>query len=183
MLVTRQKVLRRFWYAIMPMAQLDAGPQSFTLLGEPIVLWKGAGGKPHALRDRCCHRTARLSKGFVDGDGNIACGYHGWTYDCTGQCVKIPQNNGGAIPSRAIVPSYRCEERYGYAWVALDDPLQSIPEFPEERRTRLPPHPAVLRALGNEPTPHDGKLVRQLAFQLRAQGQFRLVRQPETVEI
>jgi phenylpropionate dioxygenase-like ring-hydroxylating dioxygenase large terminal subunit len=43
MLVTRQKVLRRFWYAIMPMAQLDAGPQPFTLLGEPIVLWTGAG--------------------------------------------------------------------------------------------------------------------------------------------
>ena len=72
MLVTRQKVLRRFWYAIMPMAQLDAGPQPFTLLGEPIVLWKGAGGKPHALRDRCCHRTAKLSKGFVDSDGNFA---------------------------------------------------------------------------------------------------------------
>jgi hypothetical protein len=30
MLVTRQKVLRRFWYAIMPMTQLDAGPQPFT---------------------------------------------------------------------------------------------------------------------------------------------------------
>ena len=132
MLVTRQKVLRRFWYAIMPIAQLDAGPQPFTLLGEPIVLWKGAGGKPHALRDRCCHRTAKLSKGFVDSDGNIACGYHGWTYDCTGQCVKIPQNNGSAIPSRAVVPSYHCEERYGYAWVALEDPLQPIPEFPEE---------------------------------------------------
>jgi phenylpropionate dioxygenase-like ring-hydroxylating dioxygenase large terminal subunit len=115
MLVTRQKVLRRFWYAIMPMAQLDAGPQPFTLLGEPIVLWKGAGGKPHALRDRCCHRTAKLSKGFVDSDGNIACGYHGWTYDCTGQCVKIPQNNGGAIQrydgtiarDRAVVPLRR----------------------------------------------------------------------------
>jgi len=66
MLVTRQKVLRRFWYAVVPMSHLDDGPKPFTLLGENIVLWKGAGGKPHALRDRCCHRTAKLSKGFVD---------------------------------------------------------------------------------------------------------------------
>uniref|UniRef100_UPI0035CB7077 Rieske 2Fe-2S domain-containing protein n=1 Tax=uncultured Caballeronia sp. TaxID=1827198 RepID=UPI0035CB7077 len=70
MLVTRQKVLRRFWYAIMPVSDLDDGPKPFTLLGVSIVLWKGAGGKPHALRDRCCHRTAKLSKGFVDADGN-----------------------------------------------------------------------------------------------------------------
>ena len=37
MLVTRQPVLRRFWYAVMPMARLDTGPQPFTLLGEAIV--------------------------------------------------------------------------------------------------------------------------------------------------
>lgn len=38
MLVTQQAVLRRFWYALMPMSQLDAGPQPFTLLGEDLVL-------------------------------------------------------------------------------------------------------------------------------------------------
>ena len=50
MLVTRQPVLRRFWYAVMPLDRLDAGPQPFTLLGEKIVLWKGSDGAPVALR-------------------------------------------------------------------------------------------------------------------------------------
>ena len=27
MLVTRQPVLRRFWYPVMPLERLDAGPQ------------------------------------------------------------------------------------------------------------------------------------------------------------
>lgn len=131
MLVTRQPVLRRFWYAVMPLDALDAGPQPFTLLGEPIVLWKRADGRPAALRDRCCHRTARLSKGCVDGD-HLVCGYHGWTYDADGACVRIPQQPEGAIPPGARVPAYRCEARYGYAWVALEEPLKPIPVFEED---------------------------------------------------
>ena len=60
MLVTQQPVLRRFWYALMPISMLDDGPKPFTLLGEHLVLWKGADGKPAALQDRCCHHTAKL---------------------------------------------------------------------------------------------------------------------------
>ncbi len=131
MLVTKQPVLRRFWYATMPLAALDAGPQPFTLLGEPIVVWRKADGGVAALRDRCCHRTARLSRGFVD-DSGIVCGYHGWTYDGDGRCVRIPQQPDTAIPAGACVPAYRCEARYGLAWVSLDAPLKPIFDIPEE---------------------------------------------------
>ena len=135
MLVTKQPVLRRFWYAVMPLHLLDAGPQPFTLLGEKIVLWKRRDGSPAAVRDRCCHRTAKLSKGFVEGD-HIVCGYHGWTYDGTVACVRIPENADGAVPPGACVPAYHCQARYGYAWVALEDPLRPIPEFAEETSGR-----------------------------------------------
>ncbi len=131
MLVTRQPVLRRFWYALMPLSHLDQGPKPFTLLGEKLVLWKKADGQPAALQDRCCHRTARLSRGFVEND-HIVCGYHGWTYDCSGACVRIPQNSDGAIPAGARVRAFHCQEKYGYVWVALDDPLRPIPDFPED---------------------------------------------------
>jgi phenylpropionate dioxygenase-like ring-hydroxylating dioxygenase large terminal subunit len=132
MLVTRQKVLRRFWYCLMPLEDLAAGPKPFTLLGENIVLWLDKAGKPAALQDRCCHRTAKLSKGFLE-DGNIVCGYHGWTYDRSGACVRIPQYEPDVkIPSGARVKAFRCEARYGYVWVALDEPLQPIPEIKED---------------------------------------------------
>lgn len=131
MLVTRQPVLRRFWYPVMPLADLAGGPRPFTLLGEGIVLWLQADGTPAAVRDRCCHRTAKLSKGFVE-DGRLVCGYHGWTFDGSGRCVRIPQNPDGAVPANACVRAYRCEGRYGYAWVALDEPLKPIPEIAED---------------------------------------------------
>ena len=131
MLVTQQKVLRKFWYALMPVTQLKDGPQPFTLLGEKLVVWLTEDGSPAALQDRCCHRTARLSKGFVE-NGNIVCGYHGWTFNGEGACVRVPQSVDGSVPSGACVKSYFCKERYGYVWVALEEPLRDIPEFPED---------------------------------------------------
>ena len=131
MLVTRQPVLRRFWYPVMKVAQLDDGPQAFTLLGENIVLWRSATGELSCLKDRCCHRTAKLSLGFIETAG-LVCGYHGWTYRADGVCVRIPQRqNPENVSDRVRVPAYRVRERYGYVWVALDEPLTGIPEFPE----------------------------------------------------
>lgn len=130
MLVMDHKIFRRFWYPVIPMAELAAGPKPFTLLGTDIVVWLDTSGAPAALRDRCCHRTAKLSRGFCDRDG-LACGYHGWTFDRAGQCVRVPQL---ADPARRVnysVPAYRCAERYGYAWVVLEEPLYPIPEIPE----------------------------------------------------
>lgn len=132
MLATRQPVLRRFWYPVAPSSMLDEGPFPFTLLGEKIVLWRDAGGEPACLVDRCCHRTAKLSLGFVDDDRNIVCGYHGWTFDRSGRCVRIPQRLDETRTGRIGVDAFLCEERYGHIWVCLDaEPLTGIPELPE----------------------------------------------------
>ncbi|MBE3637996.1 aromatic ring-hydroxylating dioxygenase subunit alpha [Mangrovicoccus algicola] len=131
MLNTKQKTLRRFWYAVMPTAHLEDGPKPFTLLGEKIVLFLDGEGKPAALEDRCCHRTAKLSTGWCK-NGNIVCGYHGWEYDRSGRLVMVPQ-----FPERQAVPNARtrgfhAQDRYGHVWVALDDPIADIPDVPEE---------------------------------------------------
>ncbi len=130
MLVTQHPVFRRFWYPVIPMEQLADGPKPFTLLGTRIVLWLDAEGKPAATQDRCCHRTAQLSRGFCE-NGNIVCGYHGWTFDRTGACVRVPQITEAARQPKYSIPGYHCQERYGYAWVALAEPLYGIPEIPE----------------------------------------------------
>ena len=132
MLATRQKVLRNFWYATLATDALAQGPKPFRLLGQDIVLFLDAEGRPAALEDRCCHRTAKLSKGWIKG-GNIVCGYHGWEYDRTGKLVNVPQ-----FPFEQPVPvanakNFRAESRYGYVWVCLGEPLLPIPELPQER--------------------------------------------------
>jgi phenylpropionate dioxygenase-like ring-hydroxylating dioxygenase large terminal subunit len=132
MLSTQEPVLRRFWYPVLPIAELIDRPQSFTLLGQPLVLWLDEQGTPAALADRCCHRTAKLSMGIVK-NGCVRCPYHGWEFDGDGTCTAVPQlAPDTAIPKTYRVPAFQCVERYGYVWVCLDDhPLLPLPEIPE----------------------------------------------------
>ena len=144
MLTTKQKVLRRFWYAVMPLEDLAAGPKPFRLLGEDIVLFLGADGKPAALegsllpshRPSCPRAGARTAR--------LVCGYHGWTYDRTGKVVHVPQFPVQQEVAELSTPAYHCEARYGYAWVALDEPLAPDPRCRRGKRSALSPHPAVL---------------------------------------
>lgn len=128
MLQTKQKVFRSFYYPVMPMAALQDGPKPIRLLGENIVLWLDEEGKPAAVIDRCCHRTAKLSKGELR-KGCIVCPYHGWAFDREGKCTWFPQSELEDPPKVYKVQGYRCEERYGYVWVALDKPITDIPKF------------------------------------------------------
>lgn len=130
MKVLEHPLFRRFWYPVMPLEMLRAGPQRFELLGQALALFVDAQGKPAALEDRCCHRSARLSLGTVCGDA-LACPYHGWRYDRTGQCVLVPQLPGQDPGAHRRVRAFRCEARYGYAWVSLEEPLFGIPRVPE----------------------------------------------------
>ncbi len=131
MLTTQQKVLRRFWYAVIALEDLKDGPKPFRLLGEDIVVFLDKDGNPAALKDRCCHRTAKLSKGWMN-DGQIVCGYHGWTYDRAGKLVHVPQFPVEQEVPNLSTPAYHCAARYGYAWVALDEPLAPILDAEEE---------------------------------------------------
>lgn len=130
MLVTRQPLLRRFWYPVMPLVLLEKGPQPFTLLGTELVLWMGASGAVSAVQDRCPHRHAKLSRGWVEGD-ELRCGYHGWSFDRAGTCTRVPQKDDGDS-GRICVQQFHSEVRYGYVWVSLDQPLTGIPVLEED---------------------------------------------------
>jgi phenylpropionate dioxygenase-like ring-hydroxylating dioxygenase large terminal subunit len=131
MLVTKQKILRRFWYPVIPVSELESGPKPFKLLGEDIVLWLDEEGSPCAVIDRCCHRTAQLSRGFVE-NGAIVCGYHGWTFNKSGACIRIPQAKDPTRKVNFKVQGFRAQTRYGHVWVCLDEPIADLPDFEEE---------------------------------------------------
>ena len=125
-------VLRHYWHPVCWAADLGSSPMTTLLLGSRVVLWRDLAGHPVAAADRCPHRGTALSLGRVDGAGCVVCPYHGWTYDASGVCTRIPQLAGtGRIPPRARLEVYCCEERNGLVWVALDDPAAEVPAFPE----------------------------------------------------
>jgi len=125
------KKLFNCWHPVAYARELPAGaPRSATLLGEHLVLWRTGDGTAQAMRDLCIHRGTALSLGWVKDDC-IVCPYHGWSYDADGTCVRIPQKEGLSIPAKARTVKYRCEERYGLIWVALDAPAYALPDVPE----------------------------------------------------
>jgi phenylpropionate dioxygenase-like ring-hydroxylating dioxygenase large terminal subunit len=132
MLATETPLLRRFWYPLMPVELLADGPKPFRLLGQDLVVWLDGEGNPALMDDRCCHRTAKLSRGFYN-NGVLACGYHGWEFDRAGTVVRVPQrpvDKQGRTNMR--VPAYSAAIRYGYVWGALETPLFELPHFEEE---------------------------------------------------
>src|SRR5690606_21797850 len=102
------------------------------LLGERLVLWRGAGGTLTVAADRCPHRESPLSPGEVE-DGCLVCPYHGWTFEAGGRCVRVPSSDPGSpVPPRAHLSSVHVAERYGLVWVCLGEPAAGIPDIGEE---------------------------------------------------
>lgn len=141
MLQTRQPVLQRFWNPVLPSDQLTDKPVGLTYFGEAVVLWRDSAGRVHAQEDRCQHRTAKLSAGWISKDEHgegLTCPYHGWRYGADGACVHIPQQpevSARMAGARARARGFLADERYGYVWVCLSrEPLAGIPEFEEEAR-------------------------------------------------
>jgi phenylpropionate dioxygenase-like ring-hydroxylating dioxygenase large terminal subunit len=127
-------VVRAAWHPVALSRDIAPGGLSaVSLLGEDIVLWRGAGGL-HAWQDLCVHRGVKLSLGRVVNDGcALRCAYHGWTYAESGRCTHMPAHPAMPPPARAAAKVLGCEERAGLAWVALAELPDALPDLPECR--------------------------------------------------
>ena len=110
--------LRNTWYVGALSSELGQSLHAVKMLNENIVMYRKQDGTPVALEDSCPHRRLPLSKGRLIND-EVECGYHGLTFDCSGQCVKAP--GVAQIPRAAVVRQYPCAERYGMVWVWMGD--------------------------------------------------------------
>ncbi|MBM4764867.1 aromatic ring-hydroxylating dioxygenase subunit alpha [Bacillus sp. B15-48] len=126
----QDQVLKDSWFAVMVADNLGNKPVPIEIMGERVALFRTEKGV-HAFKDLCIHRGAALSGGWVK-NGVLVCPYHGWEYDCSGQCVRIPsQPKEQAITQKAKAIVYECQERYGLIWVSLGQPSSSPPPYPE----------------------------------------------------
>jgi vanillate O-demethylase monooxygenase subunit len=122
--------LHNVWYAAFWTDELSDKPLARTVLGKPLVFYRGTSGAVIALSDTCPHRFAPLHLGKVTGDG-IACPYHGLQFGPDGRCVHNPH---GPVIGAARVDAYPLAERYGvhWIWIGADEPnLAALPDVPE----------------------------------------------------
>ena len=141
--IIQDPILLNDWHVVMSVHQLEeqnlvAGAR---LLGEDIVIWK-SGNKVLAWKDLCIHRGTRLSLGEIQsgdqlmlgekrGEDHLVCPYHGWTFDASGQCVKIPAHPEQKPPTKARAFTYHAKIAYDMIWVCLGEPAYDIAPFDE----------------------------------------------------
>jgi phenylpropionate dioxygenase-like ring-hydroxylating dioxygenase large terminal subunit len=174
--------LTRAWYVACASPELERTPVARTVLGIPLVLFRGPDGKPAALLDRCAHRNVPLSLGRIV-ESRLECRYHGWQYGTDGHCVKVPSLCGDADREVRCVPRYAALEQDGLVWVYATpdvEPAEQPFKVPslgegavEVRRVvevESPLHPALENALD---VPHTAVLHR---------GLFRGVKEPHRIK-
>ena len=118
--------LKNVWQVAAFAAELKDAPLARTLLGEQVVMFRGADGRAAALLDECPHRLAPLSLGKVV-DGVLQCGYHGMAFDGAGACVRVPGQD--RIPTKALAHSFPVIERHAFIWIWMGDPALADSEL------------------------------------------------------
>lgn len=131
------------WYPIFPLEDLEINkPQSFTLLGQRLVIWKGEKQKKfQVFLDLCPHRLAPLSEGRIDEEtGNLMCSYHGWQFNEKGICTCIPQAENQELVVKNqhnfAVKVFPTREENDLLWVWAD---ANTPDLAEKKPLPLSP--------------------------------------------
>jgi phenylpropionate dioxygenase-like ring-hydroxylating dioxygenase large terminal subunit len=132
-----EAAMRRSWFPVARIADLSR-PQTATLLGVRLVIYRTGSGDVVVQSRRCPHRGGDLSIGEVR-EGSIACPYHGWEFDSSdGHCSRVPSlEDQSKIPARAGIATYPAVERYGHVWSVLEEPVTDLYDLDEWRGVDL----------------------------------------------
>ncbi|MGY1814390.1 Rieske 2Fe-2S domain-containing protein [Blastococcus sp. SYSU D00820] len=136
LVLSEHPVFRRFWYCVGFSADVTDAPVARRVLGTGLVLWRPEPGAPvSAALDRCAHRDAPLSRGWIT-DCHLVCPYHGWEWDAQGRTQRIPQFPDSPHPTKSGLTMVAAQERYGMVWICLateaeGGPITGIPGIPE----------------------------------------------------
>jgi phenylpropionate dioxygenase-like ring-hydroxylating dioxygenase large terminal subunit len=115
----------------VPLAALEGDVVPLEVAGESLVAFC-VGDQWQALRDRCPHRGARLSRGQVMDDGSLRCAYHGWRFGGDGRCRRVPLNDlKPQALARIRVPAVPVRALAGALWIYTGESPPGEPVLPE----------------------------------------------------
>ena len=134
------------WVPLATTYELDPDrPTPVSFLGQRYVAYRNNDGEWVVMDDACPHRLAPLSEGRIDRETDrIECAYHGWSFDSSGRCARIPQATEAAAAAslqspRSCVASYptRVEKSVLFAWLWPEDLLTVVADPAAQPETML----------------------------------------------
>ncbi|MEA2642594.1 MAG: 5,5-dehydrodivanillate O-demethylase oxygenase subunit [Chloroflexota bacterium] len=124
-------LLRRYWYPVAGVAELEDEPtKAVRLLGEDLVLYRDRSGEYGLLGQHCPHRKASLEYGVPEEHG-LRCCYHGWLFDPAGNCLEQPAEPAeSSFKDRIHHTAYPVQPLGGLLWAYLGpQPAPLLPRF------------------------------------------------------
>lgn len=109
------------WYAVALTNSIrkNCRPLKISISGYNFAIWRSDAGEVVVNEDYCPHMGVALSSGTIEND-LIVCPYHGFAFDSTGNCKKVPPNNPNDHLSRNCrLKLLSVREEYGLVWVYL----------------------------------------------------------------
>lgn len=138
--------LREYWYPALFSNELKHNEhRAVELLGDKIVLFRGADGQPRALENRCPHRGPLLSLGQVNVAelGTITCRYHGMTFNGDGDCVAfLADGPNSPACGKVKAKSYPAEEVNGviFVYMGIQEPKPFLDSMAHAREVMADGH-------------------------------------------
>lgn len=113
------------WHAVEHCNAVTSRPHVIQLGALRYVLFRDSSGTVLCFADYCPHRRASFALGWTEAD-QLRCPYHGWSFDRTGRCVKIPaEATTTTIPAKARLNPCAVAESDGFIWL-LPDPADAV---------------------------------------------------------
>jgi len=125
------ELLRRYWYPIAAISELDDEPvKKVRLLGEDLALFRDGSGQLGLVAELCPHRRASLAYGIPEPNG-VRCPYHGWVFDNKGSCLEQPaEPDESTFKDRIRTAAYPVQELGGMIFAYLGpEPAPLLPRF------------------------------------------------------
>ncbi|HEY3699482.1 MAG TPA: aromatic ring-hydroxylating dioxygenase subunit alpha [Spongiibacteraceae bacterium] len=127
------------WYGVSYSDELKVGEvKPIAYFGKQLVLFRTESGEAKVLDAYCPHLGAHLGHGGKVQGENIACPFHGWQFNGSGQCAAVPyaKNMPPKVANgKQAIYAYPTVERNQMIWTWYHphriEPTHAVPVIPE----------------------------------------------------
>lgn len=142
--VEMARLIRPAWQIVCHASDVAAPGDWRTLdiLGESVLVIRGADGAIRAFANVCRHRGSRLVDGEAGCAKRLTCPYHAWTYAADGRLVGVPQREdypGLDLAEHGLVP-VELENWRGFLFVRLESGGPSVAAMMAPHEAEVAPH-------------------------------------------
>lgn len=101
---------------------------------QPVIVARDGKGDVHCYINSCRHRGTRLAQAESGSARVFVCPYHGWTYDSTGRCTGVTDEEAGAYSadfkgvSHDLMRAAKFASYRGFWFASLDPDVPPLQE-------------------------------------------------------